>query len=234
MKQKIFNLGILGLLSMGAGVAQASPSLLQEKLSHEEPSDKSKKDAEKALKQARADLEEGRVERVARLGLEHIVRAAINVLKVEGYTEYAARKESEWNASFSLMSNPLGMLDLGDHAPLSEWVADFYVGLEARIDARWLKLFNLYDIKTFNYGIPVAVHPAGNPQGVAWGSDEYKLHFVPVAAASAHWIFNGACSLTVPLPFSLGCGVAALLPRYGMQYWVAPRLSDRIYDQFNN
>jgi len=188
-----------------------------------------------AQDRAESDLREGRVERVARQGLEVIVRAAINVLREDGHANYAARKEREWNKSFSIYSNNgLGALDLGDHAPLSQWVANFYDGLEARIDRKWLKLFGLYDIKIFNHGIPVAVRPQGNPRtGKDWGEKEYGLHFVPVASASVYWISNGACSVAVPPPFSLGCGVAAMLPRYGMEYLVAPGLSREIYKRAN-
>jgi hypothetical protein len=188
-----------------------------------------------AQERAEEDLREGRVERVARQALEVIVRSSLNVLREDGHSDYAARKEREWNKSFSMYANNgLGALDLGDHSPLSQWVADFYKGLEARVDQKWLKLFMLYDIKIFNYGIPVAVRPSGNPRTrKPWGEEEYGKHFVPLSAASVYWISNGACSLAVPPPFSLGCGVAALLPRFGMEYLIAPGLSKEIYRRFN-
>jgi hypothetical protein len=212
--------------------ARANLSLLSTK----EATLEQQKVSKLAASRAEDDLREGRVERVTRQGLEVLVRAALLVLREDGHASYATRKEREWNTSFSLYSsNGLGALDLGDHAPLSQWVAGFYNGLESRVDRKWLKLFNLYDLKIFNYGIPVAVRPGGDRRtGKAWGEKEYGLHFVPVSAASIYWISNGACSLTVPPPFSLGCGVAALLPRYGMEYLVAPGLSRAIYRQFND
>jgi|GEM_PF-1191807 len=232
MKKQYVTLALLAS-SFAFGVPQAKANLKM--LSVVSPSAMEEKASTFAAERAEEDLREGRVERVARQALEVIVRASLNVLKAEGYTQYAERKEREWNTSFSLnSSNGLGALDLGDHAPLSQWVAGFYDGLEARIDRKWLKLFMIYDLKIFNYGIPVAVRPGGNPRTrQPWGEKEYGLHFVPVSAASVYWISNGACSVAVPPPFSLGCGVAAMLPRLGMEHLVAPGLSKAIYKRFN-
>jgi len=217
------------------GMASVSLADVVGALSVKEPEAREKKAADKAVEIAKAQLNEGRVELVARRGLEFAVRAAMKLLRKEGFDSYASRKEGEWNRSFSLYSdNGLGMLDLGDHAPLSEWVADFYDGITARVDEKWLKLFSIYDLKIFNFGIPVAVHPSANPAtGADWGIEEYSLHFVPVSAAAIYWISSQACSLSVPFPFSLGCGVAARLPRYGMEHLIAPKLSDKIYNRFN-
>ena len=75
-------------------------------------------------------LRNGEVEGVLRQGLEIIVRAATHVLENEGHEDFAQSKLNEWEANFSLQTVPVGLLDLGDHSPLSQWLDDFYKGLE--------------------------------------------------------------------------------------------------------
>jgi len=225
------NITKLTMLMLGAFCLQShanTPSLMNV----EEPSQEASDASKSAVKQAKDQLEKGQVNVILRRGLENLIDASINVLNEFGHNAYAKQMEQEWLASFSLKTH--NVLDLGDHAPLSQWLSDFYAGLEARVAHKWLKLFNLTDIKIFNYGIPVSVHPRSNPaNGQEWGHKEYKLHFVPTSSAAVYWISSQACSIAVPLPWSLGCGVAARLPRFGMEHFVAPGMSDRVYDLFN-
>lgn len=179
-------------------------------------------------------LRNGEVEGVLRQGLEIIVRAATHVLENEGHEDFAQVKLNEWEASFSLHTVPVGLLDLGEHSPLSQWLDDFYKGLEARLSSKVIRFFNLDDIRTFNYGIPVSVHPWSNPwEGGEWGSDEYADHFVPTSAAATYWISQQVCSLGIPLPYSLACGLAARIPRFAMKHFVGPKISDLVYEAAN-
>jgi hypothetical protein len=197
-----------------------------------EPPEAGRRAAEEAAAQVEADLRAGKIEQVARRGLDAAVRGALALLRQQGHKGYADRMETQWEQRFA--PGAMNLLELGDHEPLNRWLADFYGGIEARVDEKWLNLFLISDIKVFNFGIPVAVRPKGNPKtGEEWGAPEYKLHFVPVAAASTYWIANIACSVAVPMPASLGCGIAAWAPRYAMLRFIAPPLSDKIYAKAN-
>jgi len=191
--------------------------------------------AKKAMGRAAQEVEdafrEGRMKQVIHRALGALLNKTFDVLREQGHGDYADRMEDQWQDRFV---GQMGVLDLGDHEPLNQWLADFYAGVEARISPKILRLFQIEDIKIFNFGIPVTVTPKGNKKTQEeWGSEEYKLHFVPVAAATTYWVSNIACSVAVPAPISLGCGIAALAPRYGMQYWVAPKLSDEVYVRAN-
>lgn len=201
----------------------------------EEPSAAARNSAKEAVKGAKAQLNKGQVSIVLQRGLEHLINASLNLLSEQGHGDYANRKREEWMTSFSMHSGKnFNTLDLGDHSPLSEWLVGFYNGIEARVDQKWINFFNIGDIKTFNYGIPVSAKPRGNPEtGNDWGKEEYGAHFVPTSAAAIYWISSQACSLAVPLPWSLGCGFAARLPRYAMEHVIGPKISDRVYEQFN-
>ncbi len=209
-------------------VHASTPSLL----SVDEPTQAASNAAKSAVQAATEQLHKGEVNKVLRAALERVVEASINVLNEFGQSQYAKQKEQEWMASFSIKTH--SVLDLGDHEPLSQWLSDFYKNIEAKVDAKWIRLFSLGDIKVFNYGIPVAASPRSNPaNGQDWGIQEYGLHFVPVASASVYWISSQACSLAIPLPWSLGCGVAARLPRYAMEHFAGKPLSDHVYNLFN-
>ena len=185
-----------------------------------------------------------RLENLARdtdLALEAIIRSAAGHLRAKGYASEAVRIHEEYEASFKgsvLQMTRLSPMDIGDHRPLSIWLAAWYERLEDLLGPKVMEVSRLKDIKTFNFAIPVVFNPTGDPlfpPVVPWGADEYRLHFVPFAGAVSYWLTTVSCSAA-----SWGMGWVTYVCSYagwGVEYVVmkrfAPRWSDRVYFRAN-
>lgn len=185
-----------------------------------------------------------RLEDLARetdLALEALVRSAAGHLRAKGYAADAVRIHEEYEANFKravFQMTQMQPTDIGDHRPLSVWLAAWYDRLEDLLGPKVMEVSRLKDIKTFNFAIPVVFNPTGDPlfpPVVPWGEDEYRLHFVPFAGAVSFWLTTVSCSAA-----SWGLGWVTYVCSYagwGVEYVVmkrfAPRWSDRIYERAN-
>jgi len=156
--------------------------------------------------------------------LNALIETGASVLKDKGFEEDANQMRAEW---FLLTRRGVGLFDLGDHAPLNQWLAKTYAKLESKLGAKVMTFFRLDDIKIFNYAIPVVFSPS------KWSMDEYRLHFVPFSSAVAYWISRLSCSLITTGWINWLCGTIAELPRYAVGKWIAPGLSDKIHKMAN-
>ena len=166
-------------------------------------------------------LERRDLEALTLAALDALIGHAVDLLRAEGQATEAHELRRDWDEHKSALSS----LELGDHAPLSPWLALRYDWLEQRLGSRLLESSGLSDLKIFNFAIPVA-HDPGNP---AWDRDEYRRHFVPYAGASTYWVAFGACSSS-SLPSSV-CKPGAKVLRSLIQNSVAPEISDRVFDR---
>lgn len=175
------------------------------------------------------------------LALEAIIRSAAGHLRARGYAREAVMIHEEYEANFKRAVFEMTQLhptDIGDHRPLSVWLADWYDRLEELLGPKVMEVSRLKDIKTFNFAIPVVFNPTGDPLSppvTPWGEDEYRLHFVPFAGAVSFWLTTVSCSAA-----SWGLGWVTYVCSYagwGVEYVVmkrfAPRWSDRIYTRAN-
>jgi hypothetical protein len=156
--------------------------------------------------------------------LNALITVSVSVLRDKGFEQDALEIQSQW-AMFS--ARGIGLFDLGDHAPLNEWLSKTYAKLEAKLGHKVMVFFRLEDIKIFNYAIPVVFSPR------KWDLNEYRLHFVPFAAATSYWISRLTCSLVTTGWLNWLCGTIAEIPRYAVGKWIAPCLGAKIHAMAN-
>jgi hypothetical protein len=215
MKKHIFAI-VLGLFAVSLG-AQAGPVV---------------KSVTAETKSVIASFKKLEFAEKTQAALNALVGTAVKELDKRGHKEEALRFGQEWSSLYSSALLGIGTLDIGDHRPMSQWLADFYNTLEDKLGEWLMHQLRLDDIKIINYGIVVVFQPTGDRKtGDTWDSPEYKKHFVPFSAAVVYWASRLACSAATS---GLGavtmlCGVAAILPRYATEHWIAPPLSDWVY-----
>lgn len=175
--------------------------------------------------------------------LENMMKHGAAALARKGYTADAKQLQFEYDEFYSnaIYNTALGIVptDLGDHKPLSQWLADWYKKMEAKLGHEVCVLLHLDDINTMNYGIPVVFRPrgedrAGEPQG-PWGQDEYKLHFVPVSGVVTYWTVWIVCTAGT---WGMGavtfiCTPVAWVSEKAEVKYIGPKLSDWVYTRYN-
>jgi hypothetical protein len=160
--------------------------------------------------------------------IERLLASANEKLQKEGHSALAQQIASEWAQVASLNAGQFGTLDLGDHEPLNRWLARTYDKIESKLGKRLMHWLRYDDLKVFNYGIPVVFNPKGKGSE-SWDMVEYGKHFVPFSGAVTYWTVNGACSVVAPGLWSYACGMVSEGPRYAVEKWVAPLISNRVY-----
>lgn len=166
--------------------------------------------------------------------LNNLVEYAAQELEQRGFAQDAAQARSEWNKNYSTyFISGQWILDLGDHAPLSQWLGDFYKKLRLRLGDQVVSMLNLVDINTLNYALPVVFRPNGDKKNnESWDALEYSKHFVPFAAIVTYWGSLYGCKYatkTVP-NVNKYCKQIASILRNGMTNWIAPKLSNYVYN----
>jgi hypothetical protein len=160
--------------------------------------------------------------------IEVLLTSAIDRLQKEGHSDLAHQVAAEWAQVASLNAAQFGTLDLGDHEPLNRWLARTYDKIESKLGKRIMHLLRYDDLKVFNFGIPVVFNPNGKG-GNTWNMTEYGKHFVPFSGAVTYWTVNGACRVVASGLWSYACGMVSEGPRYAVEKWVAPLISNRVY-----
>lgn len=186
-------------------------------------------------------------------------RFASRHLKETGHQADGDRLLREWTGNY--YNVVMGYFDdVGDHAPLSEWVAQWYAVLEADFGVEFMELSHLRDIWVLNYTIGVVFNPKAAEQ---WCSEqlakypqdtcekEYGRHFIgtkymdndPLATAVLHhgfsgivsyWVTWAACeAATYGTGFFIICGPIAMVVEDGIELIVAPGVSRKIWGMYN-
>ncbi len=204
-------------------------------------------------------FDEGRGREQLGLALDSLLRTAARVLREHGHDSEAAQIESDWQG-LRPCAMGIALCDLGDHDPLSTWLALVYDVLEEKLGVTLCEFFHFSDIKVINFGVPVVFHPsadekwcvetlAQNPTDSC--EAEYGRHFagtrwqkvvdpgakymheglIPVIA---YWISWGACeAATWGTGWFLVCTPIGDGVEFVTERWIAPPLSDRIYEREN-
>lgn len=171
--------------------------------------------------------------------LGRMVNLASWHLKRSGEGKASRQIIEEYRASFDgYFVSRITAKGIGDHAPLSEWVAKWYAKLESKFGPRFMEITRLKDLKTFNFGIPVVMSPSGESRVspvVPWDRQDYIDHFVPFAGAVAYWAAWGGCTAGT---WGLGwvtfvCSYAGWAAEYVVMNEVAPGLGGKIWDRYN-
>lgn len=178
---------------------------------------------------------------VSQDALNEVVRQGVSALRERGESSLALAWERDWQRRFSSSLTELGTLDLGDHKPLSKWLADFYQILEDRFGGDVAHSGLLGDIYQLNYAIPVTFAP----QGDWWKSRsdtqdvrEYRAHFVPFASIVTYYGVLVVCQQVMKKQGQADaakrvCKPAAQKLREAMNGNLAPLISDFIYLKAN-
>lgn len=179
--------------------------------------------------------------------IDKMVRVASWALKRKGYRAEAEQLEQEYQTFYVTAVYDFYLdvrrTDLGDHAPLSQWLADWYEKLEAKLGPQLMRYLKLEHIKIINYAVPVVFAPNGR-NGDSWDKFEYKRHFAGtrtsffyplsehdgLAGVVSYWVVWGVC---VGATFGAGvmfiCSPIGEVSNYAIGKYVAPPVSDFVY-----
>lgn len=161
-------------------------------------------------------------------------------LRKRGNYQLADSIEHEWNSVYgaSFFSDTH---NIGDHAPISKWLADKYNLIEAFLGLEVCKATHISDIKTLNSGIITVIHPGNFPMDSVAGDrkTEYVRHFAGgpsgddtyygVIPVIIYWSVNiGLTAAGAPIVSSLIASVAERLMDIA-----AVELGSRIFIKFN-
>jgi len=175
--------------------------------------------------------------------LSALVDKANVVLIKFGHPKEAATIKAEYQASYknSVTNYALGIKDLGDHPPLSQWLKILHEKIEALIGPFFCKFFHLHDIYLFNYEVPVVFNPKG------YLLREYLLHatgrwqilwlwdYHGLAGVTTYWVVNSACSFGTSGMGAITyvCGAVSDFASHVVDKDLAPPIAEKIWKRYN-
>lgn len=195
--------------------------------------------------------------------LNQIVATATRLLKDRGLDSDAAGLNADWAHMQELYfqpNSPLRLDDMGDHDPLSQWLANLYDKLLALLGQKVMDMTHLSDIKVFNFATPVVFHPKASEK---WCVEtlkehpedtciaEYRRHFAGTRwqrvddpfAKSLHdglipvicyWLAWGACeAATWGTGWFIICTPIGDVCEVLAERYLAPPMSDKIFNRAN-
>jgi hypothetical protein len=188
-----------------------------------------------------SDILNGKLSMRTEKALNFVIITAAAELRKKGHKSEADRMEQEWNGfyrnQFRQYAMGMEMKDIGDHAPLSQWLAEKYELLEAVLGVEVCKKTHLSDLKTLNFTIPVVFRPCTFPMdGLTLARvDEYRNHFSEgqhyygLAPVTAYWIvYASVAGATMGTGFVFIAGIAGDIAEK-LFALITPKLSDTIY-----
>lgn len=189
----------------------------------------------------RADSLEAVAEKSER-GLEALLMLACFQLRLHGHEGACQKLKEEWQGGMRRRYR-WAVVDtegLGDHQPLSIWLAGVYLMLENYLGSNLLELLHLDDINVFNYSVPVVRDPH---EGAAWCQElpltpckeEYAEHFVPLSGVAAYWVAWATCTGAT---WGMGavamlCSPVGMLTEKFVVVYVGPKLSAKVWARAN-
>lgn len=173
------------------------------------------------VKTYKKEVQEGRFAERTNLALNAIVRFAAFQLTLKGHKDEADKLIAEWESGFD---GYLLRRDLGDHAPLSMWLAEKYAMIEFILGTEVCHFLRLDDIKTINYGIPVVFKCVDDVDVV-----EYGKHFIPLSGVAVYWSSFFACVGGTWGTGFLFCSPISMGAEWLTETWAAPRLNPTVH-----
>lgn len=175
-------------------------------------------------------LSEGEMAPLLQKTLDALINSGNKMLREKHFDATAEQFENEWIRFYSYSFDGFSPLDLGDHKPIFEWLAEYYDTLQTKLGKDVCAATHLDDIKAINFGAPVVIFPNGDPRtGEKYDLVEYRKHFVPFTTALLYWSMRVTCSTTLSEIPSFICSSAAAVPRGGYEVFIAPYLSDYVF-----
>lgn len=169
------------------------------------------------------EVQQGRMRERTNGALNAMIRFAAFKLKTKGHKKEAALLVNEWETRWNGYLMRVGR-DIGDHRPLSQWLAEKYDMLELILGVDICHMLRLDDLKTVNYGIPVVFSCVDNVDVV-----EFEKHFVPFSGVVIYWTSFFTCvggtwgtGFLFCSPISWGC-------EFVTEKWIAPKLNETVW-----
>jgi hypothetical protein len=173
-------------------------------------------------KEFKAEIQSGRLKKKTNFALDAIVKLAAYKLRRIGKKDVADKLIQEWKGQYSLY---LEMRDLGDHKPLSDWLATQYMIWQFWLGKDVLETLRLSDVNTINFALPVVFACIDNVD-----EDEYRRHFVPLASVTSYWVTFWTCvSMTWGTGF-IYCSPIAMGVEYLTENYTAPLLNEPMFN----
>lgn len=173
--------------------------------------------------------------------LNNAIKYAVFTLKRKGLDDKAKQIETEYleryrNFAFQFALGSLS--DIGDHPPLWIWLDVVEKELRAALGDVVMKTTRLEDLRTFNYGLPIVLSPAGDERfdpPVMISKLDYKQHFVPFAGILGYWTAWGVCTGATYGAGSITfiCSPIGSICERVIKNKIAPPMSDSIWDSAN-
>lgn len=184
------------------------------------------------------EMEKGALAEKVDETLDRILAVAVWKLKREGYDLPAEKIAEEWAFHFKgyLARNQA----IGDHAPMSMWLAEVCLTLKLLLGDYTYKALHLDDIETINFGLPVTMNPYKDEQWCKETQElscrlDYELHAVPVMGVCAYWLTWIGCTAGT---WGMGavtmiCTPLSMVAEEAMVTFFAPDVAHRIWDRRN-
>lgn len=173
--------------------------------------------------------------------IANLLSTADVILRSQGHDDVADEIQTEYMLVYSgaVTRQILGIKEIGDHPPLSEWLRSAHDKIHDTIGDFLCKYFRFHDLMILNHGIPVVFSPkqyklkdyldhfAGHP---IWG---WFWEHHGVAGVVTYWVVNGVCTGAT---YGLGivtfvCGPVASLAENVMDKSIAPPIGKRIWER---
>jgi hypothetical protein len=165
------------------------------------------------------------------------------ILRAEGHDTLADEIQLEYMQFYQTagMRQALGLKEIGDHPPMSEWLAKVHDKIHKAISDFLCKQMHFHDIMILNHGFSVIFSPS------KYTLKDYLDHFSGhliwgwywdhhgVAGVITYWLVDGVC---IAGTYGMGlvtfvCGPLATLSENFMDKTIAPPIGKRIWTRAN-
>lgn len=131
------------------------------------------------------EIESGQLRAKTDHALDSIIKLAVYKLRRTHHKKEADKLLHDW---LDHWQGYLLRRDIGDHKPLSMWLANQYAMLEMILGREVCHALRLDDLKIINFCIPVVFACVDKV-----GEAEYKVHFVPLMGTVSFWTTEITC-----------------------------------------
>lgn len=196
--------------------------------------------SERVISEVRAAATlEAQTEKTA-AALDHIFALACFNLRREGHDDVADQVCGDWERRFRPYLVNVMAEGLGDHKPLSEWLAVVCMALKSSLGEFTYVALHLDDLEIINFGLPVMFDPHASAEWCRELPDdpcdqEYKEHAAPVIGVTSYWLAYWGCTAGTMGAGALVliCTPVGMLTESIVMIRIAPGIAERIWARAN-
>lgn len=174
--------------------------------------------------------------------MDNLFRLACFELRITGHGDAADQVCRDWQGRFRGMILRAGRGEeaLGDHSPLSPWLAVTCITLKELLGDWVYVSLHLDDLEILNFGLPVMFDPHAdsvwcNEEPQTPCRDEYREHAGPVIGVTSYWLAWGVCTGATwgAGAITFICTPVGMVTERVVLVSVAPKISDFVWDHYN-